>query len=128
MLVGIAVAATFAHALYSIFGVGKPGLSGVFDDWVYHGALIAASLACLLRGLLVRREHAAWLIIAAGLCSWTLGDVYWNLKLSQLEEIPYPSLADGFYIAGYPALYVGIAMLARSRAREKGFDAGLWLD
>jgi two-component system, cell cycle response regulator len=129
VLVGLAVAATLAHATYSVFGVGKPGLSELFDDWVYHGALIAASLACVLRGLLVRREHAAWLVIAAGLCTWTLGDVYWNLKLSQLEEIPYPSIADAFYIAGYPALYVGIAMLARSRARrETRFDAGLWLD
>jgi diguanylate cyclase (GGDEF)-like protein len=126
VLLGLAVAAAFIHGLYAVFGVGKPGLSGFFDKWVYDGALVAGSIACLLRGILVRREQRAWLVIAAGLCSWTVGDVYWNFKLSGLDEIPYPSIADAFYVAGYPALYVGIALLARSR-RER-FDAALWLD
>jgi diguanylate cyclase (GGDEF)-like protein len=126
ILLGIAAAATCAHALYTVFGLGKPGLADLFDKWVYDGVLVVASIACVMRGVLVRRERVAWIVIAAGLVSWTAGDVYWTFKLSELEEIPYPSLADAFYIAGYPALYAGIALLARKRSSR--FDSALWLD
>src|SRR6266496_504683 len=84
ILLAVAAAATFAHALFTVFGLGKPELAGVFNEWVYDGVLVVCSTACLLRGLLVRRERAAWLVIAAGLWSWTLGDVYWNAKLAHL--------------------------------------------
>jgi hypothetical protein len=53
ILLGIAVATTLAHGLYTIFGLGKPGLSDFFDRWVYDGALVVGSFACLLRGILV---------------------------------------------------------------------------
>ena len=65
-------------------------------------------------------------MIAAGAWLWAIGDVYWNFKLAKLDEIPYPSLADFFYIAGYPALYAGIAMLTRARLNR--FEKSVWLD
>ena len=39
---------------------------------------------------------------------------------------PYPSAADVFYLAFYPACYVGLMLLVRSRLSQ--FDAHLWLD
>ena len=73
----------------------------------------------------MRRERGAWLLVAAGLL-WAIGDLYWSFKLSKLEEIPYPSLADLFYLAGYPALYAGIALLTRTRLQT--FERSVWLD
>jgi two-component system cell cycle response regulator len=126
VLLGVAAAGTLAHASFTVFGLGKPGLNRLFNEWVYDGVLAAAATACLLRGILVRRERAAWLMIAAGVWSWTVGDLYWNVELAYLDDVPYPSVADFFYIAGYPALYVGIVMLARARLDR--FETSLWLD
>ena len=126
ILLCAAVGGTIAHALFTVFGVGKPGLSSVFNEWVYDGVLIAGAVACLLRGVLVGRERTAWLTIAVGVWLWAVGDIYWNLKLSQLDEIPYPSLADAFYVGGYPPLLAGIAML--TRARLDRFEKSSWLD
>ena len=36
-------AGLLAHALYSVGDVGKPGLSGFFDDWVYNGVVHGCS-------------------------------------------------------------------------------------
>ena len=120
------MAGVLAHAAFTIGGVGKPGLSDVFNTWVYQGVFAAAVLAALLRGIIVRRDRAAWAMIALGILLWAIGDGYWNFRLLKLDEIPYPSLADVFYIAGYPVLFAGIAMLTRARLHE--VDKGYWLD
>src|SRR5687768_17589649 len=88
LLCGAAVA-TVAHGMFTVFGVGKPGLNDIFNEWLYDVVIVAAALACLLRGILVREDRAAWLMIAAGTWLWAIGDVYWNFKLANLDEIPY---------------------------------------
>ena len=50
-MLGVAGAGMLAHALYSSAGVGKPDLSGFFDDWVYNGVYMAAA-----RGLPAARD------------------------------------------------------------------------
>jgi two-component system, cell cycle response regulator len=125
LLCGAALA-TVAHGMFTVFGVGKPGLNEVFNEWLYDGVIVAGALACLLRGILVPRERAAWLMIALGAWLWAIGDVYWNFKLAKLDEIPYPSLADVFYISGYPAFYAGLAMLTHVRLNR--FEKSVWLD
>ena len=90
LLCGAALA-TVAHGMFTVFGVGKPGLNDIFNEWLYDGVIVAAALACLLRGILVRDDRAAWLMIAAGVWLWAIGDIYWNFKLAKLDEIPYPS-------------------------------------
>ena len=65
-------------------------------------------------------------MIAVGAWLWAIGDVYWNFKLANLDEIPYPSLADFFYVSGYPAFYAGLAMLTHVRLNR--FEKSVWLD
>jgi len=125
LLCAVAVGAA-AHGLFTVFGVGKPGLNRIFNEWLYDAVIVAGALVCLLRGILLRRDRAAWLMIGAGAWLWAVGDVYWNFELSSLDEIPYPSLADVFYLGGYPAFYAGIAML--TRARVDRVEKSLWLD
>jgi diguanylate cyclase (GGDEF)-like protein len=126
ILLCVAAAGMALHGAYAIGGLGKPGLSSLFDTWVYNGVFLVAAVACVLRGVLVRNERVPWLLIASGLSVWLAGDCYWTFHLSKLEEIPYPSLADPLYVAGYPPIYAGIAMLTRARLRS--VDRTLWLD
>jgi signal transduction histidine kinase len=69
----------------------------------------------------------AWYLIAAGQLLFTVGDAYsfwyeWVLGL----EVPFPSIADGFYLIFYPLLAAGLLLLVRGRA--PGRDAASLID
>lgn len=70
--------------------------------------LIAA--AFLHRG----RSRTAWILIGVGVLCWGIGEVIWIVQATA-GEIPYPGLADFFYAAGYPLLFVGIILLPHLR-------------
>jgi two-component system, cell cycle response regulator len=120
LLVGLAVLA--AHAATS----GPDGADPLYDAWLYDALIVGAAMACLLRGVLVKEERAAWLVMAAGMFSWAAGEIYWSLVLSEMDEPPYPSIADALYIAYYPASYVTLMLLVRSRVT--GVSRAMWLD
>lgn len=123
---GAILVCVIAHAVHGVTGVGGAGLDNLFNDWVYNGVLVAAAAVCFTRAATVASERWAWFAIAVGISSWTVGDIYWTVRLSGLETIPYPSVADAFYIGLYPALYVGLVLLMRARVPR--FHTSLWLD
>ena len=81
---------------------------------------------CLLRGVAVRQERAAWLVMGVGLLAWAGGDITWTLLLANDPDPPYPSVSDLLYLMFYPASYVRCCCLARSRTDS--FRTSLWLD
>jgi hypothetical protein len=101
ILLCTAFAGLAVHVLHGALRIGSPELDWLFNDWIYNGVLIAAVAACLGRGITVPTERAAWLLIGTGLASWTMGDVYWTLAFRHAGSIPYPSLADVFYLGMY---------------------------
>ncbi|HEV3505480.1 MAG TPA: histidine kinase [Actinomycetes bacterium] len=69
----------------------------------------------------------AWYLIAFGQLLFTAGDAYssfheWVLGL----EVPFPSIADVFYLAFYPVLAAALLLLVRGRA--PGRDAASLID
>jgi hypothetical protein len=92
----------------------------------YNSALVGSALLCLARGALGRDERLAWTLIGVSLALWASGNLYWQFALSDLEEAPYPSLADGFWLAFLPVCYLGVLLLARKRLPQ--LDSRLWLD
>jgi diguanylate cyclase (GGDEF)-like protein len=122
-LTGLGVLAYGAHIA---FGLGSPGLDDFFQDFVYCGVSVAAGTMCLLRGVAVRHERAAWLIMGVGLLAWAGGDITWTLLLADDPNPPYPSVSDLLYLAFYPASYAALLLVARSRTDS--FRSSLWLD
>ena len=62
-------------------------------------------------------QPLAWYLLAGGQLSFTVGDAInytyqWVLEV----EPPYPSVADGFYLACYALLAGGLLLLIRERA------------
>jgi signal transduction histidine kinase len=62
-------------------------------------------------------QPMAWYLLAAGQLSFAIGDAIsffheWVLGI----EMPYPSVADGFYLVFYPLLAAGLLLLVRGRA------------
>ena len=116
---------TVAHGLHA-FGVGGDGLDWFFNDVAYSAVMVAAAVACVVRAVTVPAERGAWIAIALGVSLWAGGELYWMAHLSNLDEIPYPSLADPLYLGIYPCVYVGIVLLLRARVTR--LPASVWLD
>jgi signal transduction histidine kinase len=69
----------------------------------------------------------AWYLVAFGQLLFAIGDAYsfffeWVLK----AEVPFPSVADAFYLVFYPVLAAGLLLLVRGRA--PGRDAASLID
>ena len=93
---------------------------------IYNSVLVGSAVLCLARGVLGRTERLAWTVIGVSLALWASGNLYWQFALSDLAEAPYPSVADGFWLAFLPVCYVGVLLLARTRMPQ--LDSRLWLD
>jgi diguanylate cyclase (GGDEF)-like protein len=126
LLAALALVALAAHAAHTGLGLGKPGLDALFDEWIYHGLMLGAALACVLRGVLRPADRAAWLLLGAGALAWSGGDLYYSLVLADEAEPPLPSVSDVLFLSFYPAAYAALALMARRHVRE--FHASLWVD
>ena len=57
------------------------------------------------------RFTRVWLYVAVGLFLWVLGEITWSVyELVLLVSVPYPSVADVFWIAGYLPLVVALLL------------------
>jgi signal transduction histidine kinase len=96
------------------------------EIFLYVGLEVAAVVAIVVAVRWYRPAFpAAWYLIAAGWSLWALGDLLWSIyELRDMD--PFPSWADAFYVAGYPAMAAGFALGARRRFAER--DRGAALD
>lgn len=112
--------------LLGLHYLGRVSIGGsrLYETWLYEGLELLAAFGCLARAGFVRAERSAWLCIGAALLATTAGDVLYDFWYS--GKPPFPSAADVGYLAFYPLLYIGIALLLRRRVST--FSASLWLD
>jgi signal transduction histidine kinase len=123
--------------IYFLVGVATTGLyfalpwDSFAQALVYDGIGASAAVAVLL-GTWIHHPslRLPWYLFGAGLFAFTAGDVIFNLY-SQVwdRDPPVPSVADVFYLAGYPFLTAGLVLLVlrlRSEERRAGrIDAAL---
>ncbi|HSC02389.1 MAG TPA: diguanylate cyclase [Solirubrobacteraceae bacterium] len=103
-----------------------PVLPASWWDWLYNALEIAAVGVCGARAVARRRDRAAWSAVTIGMALFAGADMYYSLVWGDANVVPYPSFADALYLSFYPAVYVGIGLLLRSRVGR--LPAGLWLD
>ena len=84
-------------------------------DTIYNGVLVGAAVLCAMRAVAQREERLPWSLIAVGLTLYAGGNIYWSWVLANLDDAPYPSVADGLWLSFYPFAYVAIVLLARAR-------------
>ncbi|MFD1370521.1 putative bifunctional diguanylate cyclase/phosphodiesterase [Actinoplanes sichuanensis] len=101
---------------------GHSGTRNALQDAVY---LLAAALVWA-RAALVREDRGAWLLMAGGLTFYAAGTVYWIAVVVHLDPMPYPSAADGMWLAYYPFAYGAVYLLLR--ARQSRISLSTWLD
>jgi two-component system cell cycle response regulator len=125
-LQAIAFAGLLLYAAHTTLGLGGQGLDRFAEEWLYNGLILASACLCLARAVLVSKERSVWMLFGIGLLAWSGGEIYYTVSLADLENPPYPSLSDALYLAFYPASYVGLVLLIKSRMRN--FHLSLWVD
>ena len=125
-LLALLTAAVVVLAAHYRFDIGSPIGGEALWDRIYTLVQVGVVVVLLMRAYTLRRERAAWLAFAAAVFFFAAGDLYWTLELRELDEIPVPSAADAGYLLFYPAAYVGLVLLVRSRADR--FERSLWLE
>jgi hypothetical protein len=102
------------------------GLREVLNNWVYNNVMLAGGAACLVRGIVHRRDRLAWILMGTAVAAWGIGDTIWTFTVANDPNPPYPSIADIGFLAVYPPAYAAIVLLLRSRAGT--LRGSLWLD
>ena len=95
-------------------------------DTIYNGVLLGAAVLCAACSVMRRTERVAWAVMGLALAMWASGNLYWTFVLADMEEAPYPSIADGLWLGFLPAAYVAAVLLIRKRIPH--VDSRLWLD
>jgi len=102
------------------------------DQDILYSFLGLASVVGIVVGVAVHRprERLGWYLVAAAGACFTVGDDIWDVyNLVLHSTVPFPSVADAFYLAGYPFLFVGLIRITRSpdrtSQREDSADAAI---
>ena len=85
-----------------------------------------SSVLALVVGTLVNRprHRLPWLLVAAGVSGLIAGDTTYDLLTGPLGMAnPFPSAADGFYLAMYPLIAAGLLLMVRARTAETDWEA-----
>ena len=113
-----------AHEL-RVVGVPDLDFAPLTSRFAHDVVLLLVAGVCLWRGVSVRAERVAWLLIGTGVLGWTFGELYYTAVLWDESSPPIPSPADAGYLA-FPLLtFAGMLALLRSRAR---FSPALLVD
>jgi len=87
----------------------------IIDDiiWPVVNGLAALSLFRAARATrsIDERMYIAWAFFAVAQVLYALGDVLWSILEIGLGEVPFPSVADGPYLAYYLFFLIGILLL-----------------
>lgn len=113
-------------AAYTALLAMDVGAGLIRDAFFYNGLLIAATLFCLARAIVGTDDRLPWALVGLGLTSWVVGDLYYEIAFANVDEVPFPSIADAFYLLLYPLVFAGLGLLLRSRLQD--LRADLWVD
>ena len=95
-------------------------LDGLWSSLAYD-LIGLSSVAAIVVG--VRRLRPArpliWWCFAAGQLLFVVGDMLYAVIDTVLHQSPFPSVADVFYLGGYPVLAVGLLILIRGRISDR---------
>ena len=103
-----------------------PAVSGAFAKFASCSIFFGAAALCVMKGRASHEERSAWWLFALAMALWGAGALYFAVVLWDAEEVPYPSIADGFWIVFYLPAYAALYKLLRIRSRSTG--RGAWLD
>src|SRR5262249_2274281 len=102
MPLGAVVVAAFVAA--ELIGTSNQAVA-LAEDFVAAGAAVCMWIGARRAGGPSRR---GWRLLALALTCWVVGDFIWDGYALLHRDRPDVSLADAFYVVGYPLLALGL--------------------
>jgi diguanylate cyclase (GGDEF)-like protein len=100
----------------------------LLTDLIYSLVSLAVVVAIVVAIRMHRPAAAtAWYLMAAGQLLWVVGDTIFSVQQDVLGRDVFPSIADAFYLLGYPVIAVSLALLVKGRSGAR-HDLGPLLD
>jgi two-component system cell cycle response regulator len=115
-----------AYAAVTLGPIGDAAVQDAFGRWVYDAVVLGAAGVVLVRAAYLPGERAAWLSLGIGLLFWALGQTYYSVVLYYASPAPFPSPSDALFLAFYPATFLTLVLLLRSRSKRA--DSFAWVD
>ena len=119
------VALLLVYVAQLTVGVIPSPLGELVTKWSPLVIFPGGAVLCGAHGLRRGGERAAWLLLALGVLLWGFGIGYFTIFQWDLNVIPTPSPADGFWLAVYPPWYAGVYLLFRARVGAVGWRVGV---
>jgi two-component system cell cycle response regulator len=123
---GLLLALLGFYAAVTLWALGDASLQDAVGRWVYDAVVLGAALLVLCRAAAIKAERKAWLALGIALLLWALGQTYYSVVLYYASPAPFPSPADVLFLAFYPASYVALVLLLRSRIAQ--LEPLAWID
>jgi len=121
LLRAVVIITCIAYVVSVLPGVrAEPGYSVVWEVGFFNVVEVGAATLVLLRAVTDPARRLAWGLLGLGLGSYALGTLYFSLYLQHLDEMPYPSLADGLWLTFYPFAFASVVVLARRELLHRG--------
>lgn len=119
LIAGLALSATSAFVLWTVFRIGGDGPTIAVDDIGEAVASGAAAVSCALAAWRsAGRGRVAWLLIAASATSWTVGEVIWSVyEVGMGVAVPFPSAADVGFLLAIPLAIAGVMAFTHAPGR-----------
>src|SRR3954453_9762185 len=94
---------------------------------LYNGVGLCSVIAILVGVRRHRPEHRLpWLLFAIGQASFLTADLCFYVMQDVLHiASPFPSVADGFYLAMYPLVIAGLVLLSRRLVGTRDYGSVL---
>ena len=101
------------------------GFVPLVDGWVQGTGYVAVAVLCLLRAGRSSPDGRLWAWMSVALACRSVGFVLF-LSVVRLERpVPYPSVADAFWLATYVFVMAGLASAVRGRVRGLPLELAL---
>jgi diguanylate cyclase (GGDEF)-like protein len=98
----------------------------LYDVVLFNAVYLGAAVVCVVAARRSSADRMAWRSTTVALVLCVVGNLLYTLVVVPMDEEPFPSIADAFYLGYYVPLYV--ALVALIRARVPRFHASMWLD
>lgn len=111
----IALCLALIYAFQGYYPEPMSVFSNVFAPIIAGAAFVSASFAFHKYGTNIKQQFSLiWLNFAIGMLFWFLGESLWAVYTILLEvEIPYPSLADVFWLVGYVPMFMALCLYVK---------------
>ena len=112
------------YILINLFHIGGDAFIVSLNNFIVIPLVVSITILAWLLWLQNKFEEQQilWLGLAVGWTLWSIAEIWWAIATIVLEDTPYPSAADFFWLGGYLALL--FALWKRLRSLPQKMSAG----